>query len=79
MFKPISMSRHLFSTDVINLAERVYFKPVVSGTKIGRIGFILYDEIVPKRAENFRVLFAGEKGHRYQGTTFHRIIPQFIV
>ncbi|PNF37100.1 Peptidyl-prolyl cis-trans isomerase E [Cryptotermes secundus] len=56
---------------------QVYFDIKIGKNSIGRIIMMLRADVVPKTAENFRCLCTHEKGYGYQGSTFHRIIPDF--
>lgn len=68
------------------LTQKVFFDIAVEDEKIGRIVMGLYGNQVPRTALNFEKLCTGDSGQKtttdkplhYKGSTFHRIIPNFM-
>ncbi|MEU8505268.1 peptidylprolyl isomerase [Streptomyces brevispora] len=61
------------------MTSKVYFDITINDEPAGRIVFNLFDDVVPKTAENFRQLATGEHGYGYKGSSFHRVIPEFML
>jgi cyclophilin family peptidyl-prolyl cis-trans isomerase len=73
IFYGVCIIQTLFFSHVHALPKKDYVYTIV--TKEGRIVFLLYDK-TPLHKNNFYKL---SKAGFYNGTTFHRIIPQFMI
>ena len=73
-------------TAMADTNPKVALDVTIGGEPAGTITIELFADVVPKTAENFRALCTGEKGMgksgkplAYAGSTFHRIIPGFMI
>jgi peptidyl-prolyl isomerase H (cyclophilin H) len=63
----------------------VFFDITLGGEPLGRIQMELFQDIVPRTAENFRQFCTGEtknhlgKPQGYKGSKFHRVIKDFML
>ena len=67
------------------ITDKTFFDIEIDGSPAGQIVMGLYGEVVPRTVENFAVLCEGSAGDDaqgipmwYQGSKFHRIIPDFM-
>ncbi|KAJ5340522.1 Spa2 homology (SHD) of GIT [Penicillium brevicompactum] len=71
-----AMSTSKFTTAFFDIQ---YQLPSQSSPVTSRVNFKLYNDVVPKTTENFAQLCNKEQGQGYKGSSFHRIIPNFML
>ncbi|CAE7157212.1 cyn-7 [Symbiodinium pilosum] len=85
-----SFTKHRGRTDVVPdyapNRPRVYLDIAINATPVGRIVCELFNDVVPRTAENFRLLCTGSRGIgkrgkalHYKGVKFHRVVPNFVI
>ena len=61
------------------VTKQVTFDVSIDGDAAGKIVIGLFGEVAPKTVANFAQLASGENGYGYKGSTFHRVIQDFMI
>ena len=59
--------------------SRAFLDLTVGGAKLGRLTFVLCDDLLPKTCQNFKLLCEGKGEFKYENTLIHRIVRNQII
>ena len=67
------------NSETDNRGKKVFIDFATKTRKLGRVEFILFDDVVPKTVNNFLSLITHKEGYGYKGCNVHRIVPGFVI
>eukprot|EP01062_Namystynia_karyoxenos_P064661 TRINITY_DN5769_c0_g1_i1.p2 TRINITY_DN5769_c0_g1~~TRINITY_DN5769_c0_g1_i1.p2 ORF type:complete len:242 (+),score=95.32 TRINITY_DN5769_c0_g1_i1:80-727(+) len=62
-----------------HITSKVYLDVDYNGDPAGRIVIGLFGEDLPRTANNFQQLAVGDRGYGYAGSSFHRVVRNFMI
>jgi len=61
-----------------DIREKAYFDISIDNKRVGRLVFVLHNDVAPRTCGNFIELVTHQHRYGYKGTSFFRIIPGFM-
>ena len=68
-----------FQAGLTTVTHTVKFDIQIGGEDVGTITIGLFKEAAPKTVDNFFAIASGTEGFSYEGSTFHRVINNFMI
>jgi cyclophilin family peptidyl-prolyl cis-trans isomerase len=59
--------------------SKAFLELTMGGEKIGRLIFVLCEDLLPKTCENFKQLCEGKGEYKYEDTVIHRIVRNQLI
>ena len=67
------------ASDITTVTKKVFFDVTIGDRAVGRIVIGLFGDTTPRTVKNFVDLATSVHGYGYKGSTFHRVIKDFMV
>ncbi|XP_005090553.1 peptidyl-prolyl cis-trans isomerase 6 [Aplysia californica] len=79
LFLAVAVSTTVLADQRPLVTDRVTWDITIGGEEIGRIVIGVFKDVAPITAKNFIELSSGVNGYGYAGSSFHRVIKDFMI